>query len=134
MCLHNGNRGFEFPGYCYLGMNKAEVKAPSVRIKFGENINTFPLKNVARFERFLIRLITRNQQLIDLEISITTPRNESTSFIFERGTFQSRLVNNDFVVLSQYGVDFYNIYPTINEEYYVVDIKKSGKLFKGCNN
>jgi hypothetical protein len=100
----------------------------SVRIKFRDKISDLPLENLCYFDEFLYK-ITQLKLLNDHEITICTPDGESLSFIFDLNSFQS-IRKDNCVVLSQYSVEFFEIYPTINDGFYVVDIKKSGKLYR----
>jgi hypothetical protein len=99
----------------------------SVRIKFRDKISENPLKNVSDFDMILYEF-THSNSFSDHEITIYSPRGEDIRFIFDTSTFRSILKDN-CVVLSQYGVDVFEIYPTIDSEFYMIDIKKCGNLY-----
>jgi hypothetical protein len=100
----------------------------SVLIKFRDKISDLSLEIFSYFDEFLYK-ITQLKSLNDHEITLCTPNGESLSFIFDLNSFQSILKDN-CVVLSQYSVEFFEIYPTINGGFYMIDIKKSGKLYR----
>jgi hypothetical protein len=108
-------------------MDPTAATSDSVRIKFRDKISEIPLKDLPRFKTILYE-ITQSNSFSDHEITIYSPRGEDISFIFDTSTFRSILKDN-CVVLSQYGVDIFEIYPTIDSEFYMIDIKKCGNLY-----
>lgn len=103
------------------------VAAPSgsVQIKFNDEISSFFMEDLVFFDNFLLR-ITCLSSLADYEITIKPSIGESFTFIFDSGTFRS-LSKDGCVVLSQYHMNFFRIYPTTGDQFYEIYIKKSGK-------
>ena len=107
-----------------------DTERASVKIKYGESIRKYDLQRLSRFVPFCMKLNPKlSEQNEDYDIILVNPQNEITSFIYESCSFKSELQGDgSCVILSQYGIPFQKIYPTSNDDYYLLEIKKSGNL------
>lgn len=97
------------------------------RFKVGTEIRLLPLSELLRFDRVIICFTTSGSE--NVEIKIKSPNGqEDITFLYDL-SFSSRLnQSKKGVIFSQYGKDFFEIFPTTGIEFYTLELESIGNL------